>query len=482
MEFKIIAFIMGLFLALIGIAELIPAFVDRAYGHPNAYVFFMNALFCFFFGFALVIANKSFELTMGLKQTFLLTTFSWVFMSFIAAIPLYMCDVKITFAQAYFESMSGFTTTGSTIYSGLDSMSRGLLLWRSIIQWIGGIGLVGFAIILLPFLRVGGMQLFQTESSDKSDKIMPKSSDVMVSLLFVYIGITALCGLTYYLLGMSAFDALNHAMTTIPTGGYSTHDASFGYFKSDALQLAGTFFMFLGGVPFMLYIKFVFQGRIYCFFYDEQMKIYTIMFAILTALMSTWLWFNSDYSLWQAFVWSSFNIISVITTTGFATTDYTAWGGFAVSFFFFLTYVGACAGSTAGGLKVMRISIIAKALWRQLKMLIYPNGNFVITYQRKPVDRLIVATILGFSSLYVLSNAIITILLTAIGLDFETAISGAATAIANVGPGIGSIIGPSGNFSTLPDSALWILSLGMLLGRLEILTVMVIFTPHFWQK
>lgn len=482
MQYKMVGFTLGILLLIVGVAELFPAAVDHYYRHANAGVFLINSVFSIFWGSLLILVNKSFKHRVDIRQAFMLTTLSWVCISLFAALPLYMSDANISFAGAYFESMSGFTTTGSTVITGLDKMSPGLLLWRSIIQWIGGIGLVGFAIILLPFLRIGGMQLFQTESSDKSDKIMPKSVDVIASLFIVYTGLTVMCGITFYVLGMSFFDALNHAMTTIPTGGYSTHDASFGYFQSDALQLACTVFMISGGIPFVLYIKFVFQGRLYCFFYDDQFRTFMAIFVALTAILSLWLWQNSDYSLWKSFVLSSFNIASVITTTGFATTDYTTWGSFSIVFFFFLTYVGACAGSTAGGLKIMRINIIAKALMRQLNILIHPHGIFTIRYQRRTVDRMVVATVLGFSGLYVISNAALTIILTWIGLDFETAISGAATAIANVGPGIGKIIGPSGNFSTLPDAALWVLSFGMLLGRLEILTVMVLISPNFWRN
>lgn len=482
MKYKMVGFTLGILLLIVGVAELFPAAVDHYYNHPNAGVFFINSVFSIFCGTALILVNKSFKLQVDIRQAFMLTALSWVFISLFAALPLYMSDVNISFAGAYFEAMSGFTTTGSTVLVGLDRMSGGVLLWRSLTQFIGGIGLVGFAIILLPFLRIGGMQLFQTESSDKSDKIMPKSVDVIASLFIVYTGLTVMCCITFYILGMSFFDAINHAMTAISTGGYSTHDASFGYFQSDALQLAGTFFMLAGSLPFILYIKFVFQGRFYCFFYDDQFRTFMGILAVLITVMSLWLWQNSEYTLWKSFVLSSFNIASVISTTGFASTDYTLWGPFPIVFFFFLTYVGSCAGSTAGGLKIMRINIIAKALMRQLNILIHPHGVFTIRYQRRTVDRVVVATVLGFSGLYVLSNAALTIVLTWIGLDFETAISGAATAIANVGPGIGKIIGPAGNFSTLPDAALWALSFGMLLGRLEILTVMVLFTPDFWRR
>lgn len=480
MDFKIVGFTLGILLTILGWAELIPAFLEWSYMSADADVFFFNALICMFFGGFLIIANKSYKRQLTIKQTFLLTTISWVTISFFASLPLYMSTLNISFTDAFFEATSGITTTGSTVLSRLDSLSYGVLLWRSIIQWIGGIGLVAFAIIALPSLHVGGMQLFQTESSDTSDKIIPRSATVMKYLVFVYVFLTALCGLSYYFEGMSAFDALNHALTTIPTGGFSTHDASFGYFESISMQLTATLFMFLGGVPFILYIRLLYRNS-FSFFKDEQTLLYSGIIFVLTFILTSWLINNTEINALQSFTYAIFNIVSVLTTTGFATTDYTLWGPFATILFFFLTYVGACAGSTTGGLKMMRVSIVAKAMMRQINTLIHPNGLFILRYQKKPVNSDLVTIILGFSGLYVLSNVFLTLALALLGLDFTTAVSGAATAIANVGPGIGDIIGPAGNFSTLPDTAKWLLCAGMLIGRLEIITVLVLFTPHYMR-
>lgn len=481
MKFQIVGFTLGLLVTILGFAEMFPAMIDMARGHPNGEVFFFNGIVCLFFGGAMVIANRDFKTEMTVREAFLLTSLSWITMAGFAALPLYMADLQIDYADAYFETMSGFTTTGSTVLSGLDGMSHGILVWRSMIQWIGGMGIVGFAIILLPFLKVGGMQLFQTESSDKSDKIMPRSGEVVASLFYVYALITVVCILTYYVLGMSWFDAINHALTTICTGGYSTHDASFGHFKSAPLEYAASFFMLLGGLPFVLFIKAVMQ-RQFLFWADEQFRALIQILFVLTLVMTVWAFVNTDLGVEASFRYSLFSIISVITTTGFAATDYTAWGNFAIIFFFFITYMGASAGSTAGGIKTMRIIIAAKVASRQIKALLYPRGVFAMTYQGKELDDGLVLTVLGFLSLYVMSNVFVTIALSLVGLDFYTAVSGAATAIANVGPGIGEIIGPSGNFSSLPDSAKWILSFAMLLGRLEILTVVVLFSSDYWRK
>lgn len=476
-----IAFTIGLLLSVIGIAELIPAAIDWANDHDNAADFLRCALISIFFGGALLIANVNYEKKLSPRWVFLLTTLSWVFMSLFAAFPLYYSDLNISFAQAFFESVSAITTTGSTVLNGLDQMSHGVLFWRSFVQWIGGIGVIAFAIIFLPFLRIGGMQLFQAESSDRSEKIMARSTNLIWALVIVYILITVICAVTYWILGMGWFDAANHAMTTIPTGGFSTHDRSFGHFDSAALEYAATFFMFLGGLPFVLYIQLLFKGR-FMFFKDDQFKAFVFLLAMLTFVLTCWLWDNSAYTLEQSFRYSIFNIVSVVTTTGYATSDYSLWGSFAVTLFLFMTYLGACAGSTTGGLKVMRLVVVSKTLGRQFKTLIYPNGVFTIRYQGKPLDYSVCMAVLGFLSLYVFSNAILTVLLALTGLDFITSISSAATALANVGPGLGDIVGPAGNFSSLSETAIWLLSAGMLLGRLEVLTVIILFRRSYWTS
>lgn len=481
MRFQIIGFTLGLLITILGAAQMLPALVDWLSGHPNAEVFLFNGLVCLFSGGGLVIVNRNFERHFTIKEAFLLTSLSWVVMAAFAALPFYMGDVKINYAQAYFEAMSGFTTTGSTVLVGLDKMSKGILLWRSMTQGIGGIGIVAFAMILLPFLRIGGMQLFQTESSDRSDKVMARSNHLVKSLLVVYLLIIAACVLVYYVLGMSWFDAINHALATVSTGGFSTQDSSFAFFQEPLLHYACIFFMFLGALPFVLFVKLLYQGK-FAFWRDEQVRAFSYILIILSLSMTLWVFLNTQYSFEESFRYSLFSIMSIITTTGFAVTDYTLWGSFAVIFFLLLTYIGACAGSTAGGAKIMRLLITGRVVHHQFKMLLFPNGHFPLKYQEKNINSSLIMGVLVFLSLYVLFNVVLALALTLCGLDFYTAISGAATAIANVGPGIGRIIGPAGNFSTLPNSALWLLSFGMLVGRLEILTVLVLFSPRYWQK
>lgn len=480
MSFRLTLFTSGLLLIILGAVMLIPGFVDLSDGHSNGTTFIDSAFACLFLGGVLFLTNKSDLKNFNVREGFLLTTTSWFLLSLAGALPLFYSDLHLSFTDAYFESLSGITTTGSTVLSGLDTMSRGILLWRSMLQWIGGIGIIAFGIVLLPFLKIGGMQLFRTESSDRSDKLIPQSRNLVGQLVFVYVLLSGLCFVTYYMLGMSGFDAINHAMTTLSTGGYSTHDSSFGYFKSNELQLASALFMLLGGLPFYLYVKFLHTGK-FMFHKDEQVKGFLTIVGVISLIIVAWLFMHHITNISQGIVVALFNVISVITTTGYATTDYTVWGPFIVMLFFFVTYMGGCTGSTSGGLKVLRLLIVAKATKIQLKKLLHPHGVFITHYQGKALDNTMITTVMGFLFLYVLVNILITGALSWTGLDIETAFSGAATAIANVGPGIGKFIGPAGNFAALPDASKDILCVGMFLGRLEILTVLVIFTPDFWR-
>lgn len=480
MNFRLSFFTSGIMLVILGAAMLLPAAIDYVDGHSNFSAFFISSLVSVFFGGALLFSNYGRFRNISVKEGFVLTSMTWLNLSLVACIPFCLSDLHLSFTDAFFESISGVTTTGSTVLSQLDIMSRGILFWRSMLQWIGGIGIIAFAMVLLPFLNVGGMQLFKTESSDRSEKIIPQSRKLVSTLVLVYVILTVLCFFTYYILGMKTFDAVNHAMTTLSTGGYSTHDASFGAFNSAALQLAASLFMLMGGLPFVLFVKFILLGK-FDFLKDQQVRGFLFIVFLISVPLIGSLVIGGEYGFFDAFVSVIFNVISILTTTGFATTDYTLWGPFAVIVFFFATYLGGCAGSTAGGLKTMRVLVVFTGIRKQLNQLIYPHGVFTARYQGSPLNRGLIMSVFGFLSLYVVLNAVLTLALMLVGLDIETSLSGAATAIANVGPGIGNTIGPAGNFSSLPDSAKWLLCLGMYLGRLEILTVLVIFTPAFWS-
>ena len=466
-----------------GAVMLIPALYDYLDFHENYNAFLDASLISLGLSGLLYFSNKDivkFE-TLTIREAFFLTATSWCLVSVIGAMPFVFSDLQISLTDAIFESVSGITTTGSTVLFDLDHKSRGILLWRSILQWLGGIGIVAFAIVLLPFLRVGGMQLFHAESSDRSDKLFPKAKDIVFSIVFIYIFLTLLCMVAYFELGMGAFEAINHAFTTISTGGFSTHDVSFGFYDQTSLRLVATLFMLLGSLPFILYVRLIARNDT-ALFKDQQVLTFLMIIFTAVCLLS----FNhvvvNEESFWGTIVTILFHVVSVVTTTGYALGDYSVWGTFAIGLFFFLTYLGGCTGSTAGGAKTVRLIVAFEVLKYQIKKLIYPNSAVTMRYQNKELDYEIIQSTMFFGGIYVLTNVVLILILTFMGLDFMTAFSGAATAVANVGPGLGDVIGPADNFSGLPDAAKLVLAAGMLLGRLEIITILILFTPFFWSE
>lgn len=479
-HFRTTFFTAGLLALILGAFMIFPAILDFYDGDKNYNGFLLSSAICIFLGGILFLGHRDKVARISVREGFFLTTFTWVFMSVLGALPFELTSTHLSLTDSVFESISGITTTGATVLSDLDHHSRGILLWRSILQWLGGIGIVAFAIILLPFLKVGGMQLFRTESSDRSEKMMSKDKNIIFSIVLAYVLLTVFCMIAYYFEGMSGFDALNHALTTLSTGGFSTHDKSFGYFESHVMQITGAIFMLLGGIPFVLYVKMMNKGD-FNILKDDQVKVYLGILAFVTIAMMLYLVLHNHLGWEPAFTKSFFNVVSVVTTTGYATEDYTLWGMFPIAIFFFITYLGGCAGSTSGGAKTMRLIVGYQVFKAQIKKLVYPNAVCCTKYQNKQLDMSTIQSTLVFGALFVFINVILTFGLAFQGLDIETAFSGAATAMANVGPGIGHMIGPAGNFAALPDGAKWILDIGMLLGRLEIMTVLVLLAPAYWR-
>ncbi len=441
--------------------------------------FLGSSLITFICGLLLIVRGRPDTGHLRPRDMYLLTTASWVVVCTFAALPMVFIS-DISYTDAFFETMSGITTTGSTVLTGLDSASPGLLIWRSMLHWLGGIGFIGMAVAILPLLRVGGMRLFQTESSDWSEKVTPRSHMAAKYILLLYLGLTGIGTLLLWVAGMTPFEAVNHAMSLISTGGFSTSDSSLGHWKQPAIHWVAVVIMILGSLPFTLYVATC-RGHRRALINDHQVRGF-IGFLLVTSLaVGTWLYFHSDYEWWDAFRIVAVNVTSIVTTTGIAVGDYTLWGSFAVLLFFYLTFVGGCSGSTAGGLKIFRFQVAAALLVSSLKQLIHPRAVIQKKYNSHPIDEEIVRSLLTFSFFFTITIAAIALGLALIGLDWITALSGAATAVCNVGPGLGTIIGPAGNFSSLPDAAKWLLTVGMLLGRLEILTVLVLITPVFWR-
>ena len=477
-NYKTVFFTLGILQVILGIFMLTPIIVQFIYNEFDS-SFFGASIVTIIFGTLFFLSNLDHNKKLNLQQAFLLTSLSWLSIATFGSLPFFFSSLNFSFTNAFFESMSGITTTGSTIISNLETVPKGILLWRAILQWLGGIGIIVMAITLMPIMNVGGMQLFKISSNDSSEKILPKSKEISLRLIYIYTGLTALCAISYKFLGMNIFDSITHSMTTIATGGFSNYNESIGFFNSVYIEISAMIFIILGSLPFISYIKFI-SGDRNIFFSDIQIKAFVKLILISIILISLYLVINQSSQI--NFRTITFNIISILTGTGYVNAQFDNWGGFPLIIFLGLMFIGGCAGSTTCGIKIFRIQILYSFVSNQLKKIIYPKGIFVLKYDKNSVDNKFIASIISFIYMYFIIFFIITALLSLTGLDFITSISGAATSISNVGPGLGSTIGPNGNFSSLPDISKWILSFGMILGRLELFAILVLFLPSFWRN
>jgi trk system potassium uptake protein TrkH len=479
---RIILSIIGLLLVILGLAMLIPVVVDLAVGNQDWQVFLAAAAVALFVGGGLFLSNRGTSGDFGIRQAFILTTVAWIAIPAFAALPLTFSELNISYTDAFFEAMSGLTTTGSTILTGLDHAPPGILLWRALLQWLGGIGIIVMAIAILPLLSIGGMQLFRMETSNvSSEKAMPRLTEIVKTIVFIYLALSIICAFCLWAAGMTVFEAIAHTMTTISTAGFSTSDGSIGYFNSPLIESIIVVFMIMGALPFLMYMHLM-QGKPGSFLKDSQIRWFLSILLIGILAMVLWQMTEENLNFWLALRYATFNVTSVITGTGYSTTDYNAWGGFAVTAFFFFMFIGGCAGSTSCGIKVFRYQILVETVRCQLMQLIRPSGIFKPRYNGRPLSEDAISAVMSYIFLFLLTFAALTIGLSLTGLDFLTAISSAGTSIANVGPGLGEIVGPSGSFKSLPDTAKWLMALGMLLGRLELFTVLVLFSGRFWQR
>ena len=479
-NYKTVFFTLGILQIILGISMMIPVLTQIIYSEIDS-SFIGASIISIVFGVLFFLSNLNHDKKLNLQQAFLLTALSWLSIAIFGSLPFIFSSLELSITDSFFESMSGITTTGSTIISNLELAPRSILLWRAMLQWLGGIGIIVMAITLMPIMNVGGMQLFKISSNDSSEKILPKSKEITLRLIFVYLSLTLFCALTYKIFGMNFFDSVTHSMTTIATGGFSNYNESIGYFDSLPIEISSMIFIILGSLPFIAYIKFL-NGNTKIFTSDIQIKsfIKIVIFSIILLFIYS-VFQNKDFSeinIRAIF----FNVISILTGTGYVTGEFDGWGNFPLIFFLSLMFIGGCAGSTTCGIKIFRIQILYLFISNQLKKIIYPKGIFLVKYDNNTVDDKFMASIISFIFLYLVIFFLITAFLSLSGLDFVTSISGAATSISNVGPGLGSIIGPNGNFSSLPEVSKWVLSLGMILGRLELFAILVLFLPSFWRN
>ena len=478
---KTVFFLIGVLLIVLGFSMLAPYSMQIIY-KENSHSFISSSFVTIFIGILCILANLEEDLKLDLRQTFLFSTLAWVMVAIFGSLPFLLSSQSFSFSDAFFESMSGITTTGATIISDLDNSPKSILLWRAIMQWLGGIGIVVMAITILPLLKVGGMQLFKMEGPDTTEKILPRTIEVAAIIISTYIVLTLFCGFFYWLFGMTIFDSICHAMTTIATGGFSTHNDSIGFFKNSNIEIVASIFIILGSIPFISYLKFS-QGNRKIFFQDVQIKGLIYLLTISTVIMFLYLSFiNYESNLFEKIRISSFNVISILSGTGYVTDDFGLWGKFSLIFFLFLMFIGGCAGSTACGIKIFRLQMLLIFLRNQVKKLIYPNSVIIAKYNNHKISDDFIRSVIIFIFSFLFIFLIISMLLSISGLDFVTSISGAASSISNVGPGLGEIIGPDGNYKNLPDLSKWILATGMLLGRLELFAVLVLFFPSFWRN
>ena len=477
-NYKTVFFTLGILQIILGVFMFVPIIIQFVYSEVDS-SFFGASIVTIIFGTLFFLSNLDHDKKLTLQQAFLLTALSWFSIAIFGSLPFVFSDLDFSFTNAFFESMSGITTTGSTIISNLNEMPKGILLWRAILQWLGGIGIIIMAITLMPIMNVGGMQLFQISNNDSSEKILPKSKEIALRLIYIYLSLTLLCLITYKTFGMGFFDSLTHSMTTIATGGFSNYNESIGFFDSISIEISSIIFIISGSIPFIAYIKFI-NGNKKIFIKDSQIKFFfgVIIFSVI--ILTLYLLINKSDELNLRSVF--FNVVSILTGTGYVNAEFDNWGSFALILFLGLMFIGGCAGSTTCGVKIFRIQILYLFVSNQLKKIIYPKGVFVLKYDQNPIDNKFIASIISFIYMYLVIFFSLTALLSLTGLDFITSISGAATSISNVGPGLGSIIGPNGNFSTLPDASKWILSFGMILGRLELFAILVLFLPSFWRN
>lgn len=482
LDLRTVLFLLGVLLSLLAASMLIPLSVEVLIYETDHWKSFATSSFmCGFAGALLATSNQPSEkIELGVREAFLLTTLLWVASCVVASLPFYFSAFHLSYINALFEATSALTTTGATILTNLDHMPKAILLWRALLQWIGGIGIIVTAMIIFPILRIGGMQLFRSEFSDKSEKILPRVSQIASSIVGIYLGLTIVCAIFLYLAGMDKFDAISHAMSTLSTGGMSTHDNSISAFRSGYVECILMLFMILGGGTLILYIR-IWQKGLVSIFKDPQFSTYLILLGVVSLFVSLWCLNNLYGAPLELIRHASFTTISIITTSGYIVSDYTLWGHFAATLFLILSLVGGCTGSTSGGIKIFRLQVVFSVIFSHLKQLRRIYGVYIPSYRGEKLSDQVISSVFIFITLYILSVLFLAIALSFFEVDFVTAFTGAISTISNIGIGLGKIIGPSGSYAPMEAFPKLLLMGGMILGRLELLTALVLLLPSFWR-
>ncbi|MDB9943502.1 TrkH family potassium uptake protein [Octadecabacter sp.] len=481
LDVRPVGYVIGLLVAALGVTMFAPLLADFNAGNGHWPVFLESAVITILVGGLVALAcQNGVSQGLSIRQTFLLTTLVWLALPLFGSLPFLLGDAELNFTDAFFEAMSGLTTTGATVIIGIENLPEGLKLWRSIMQWLGGIGIIVVAMVFLPELRVGGMQIFRSEAFDTMGKILPRAAEISSRISVIYVAITLLCALSYSIAGLNAFDSITHAMTTVATGGFANYDSSFGAFGAGP-HYVGSIFMILAALPFVRYVQLISGGGAKPLWADSQICTFFFVIFSLVFVMTLWLWQTFHGFSELGFREALFNVVSILTGTGYASADYMQWGPFAVTMFFFIGLIGGCAGSTACSVKIFRYQLLFASIKAQIRRIHSPHGVFTPRYQGRPVGDDILNSVMAFFVAFMVAIGVVGVLLALTGLDFITSISGAAAALANVGPGLGNEIGPAGNYAGLNDAAKWILAVAMLVGRLEIMAVFTIISWHFWR-
>jgi trk system potassium uptake protein TrkH len=483
MQFSVVQRVLGLLLMIFSLSMLPPALVGWHYGDGEVLPFIQGFFWLFSLGALIYWPVRKHKNDLKLRDGFLIVVMFWTVLSLSGAVPFFFADKpEMSITDAVFEAVSGLTTTGATVLTGLDTLPHSILYYRQQLQWLGGMGIVVLAVAILPLLGVGGMQLFKAETPGpmKDNKLTARIADTAKTLWFIYVGLTVVAILGYRLGGMSWFDAVGHAFSTVSIGGFSTHDAGFGFYNSPWLEGMATLLMLFAGVNFTLHFVAWNQRSVRGYLYDSEFRTYASLMLTMILLYSLILWGNQTYaSMLDALRYASFNVVSYATTTGFATADITLWPVFLPILLMFLAIIGGSTGSTAGGMKVMRVLLIVKQSMRELKQLIHPQGELLVKLNGHVVSTRVIQAVWGFFSAYVVILILLVMFMQAVGLDEVSAFGAAVASLTNLGPGLGTV---SSTFASAPDAAKWVACLAMIMGRLEVFTLLVLFTPAFWRR